>query len=191
MDDSRQPTHAKNWDEKARENAADCVYALSSELTSYYLDNGEFPPYGDVSELPNSAEETWQSQLPYDFDLIKSACILNDLREHEETDQGLWSDSDDPITAVRVKAWRTYENAVRHYWTELLSELGDISALTALYEGYQEEDAKDDPVYSLGDVSKCVEWVIVHRDEALPEYDTDTPLAVQMDWFRERGGLPL
>lgn len=191
MDDSGQPMHAKDWDAKAREDARDCVYALSSELTEYFLDNGEFPRYGDVSELPDSAEETWDSQLPYDFDLIESSYILNDLREHEETDQGVWLDPEDPIASVRNKAWRTYQNAVRHYWTELLSELGDISALTALYEGYQEEDAKDDPTYSLRDVSKCVEWVIIHRDEPLPDYDSDTPLAVQMDWFKEKGVLPL
>lgn len=59
------------------------------------------------------------------LDLKDAADLLDDLREYEETDSGLWEGQEDPREAVKVMAAFTYRNAVNSLFEDLMTHINE------------------------------------------------------------------
>lgn len=74
------------------------------------------------------------------YSLTEAVELLDDLREHTETDSGLW-EGEEPREAISAQAAFTYGNAVYSRWTDLVNEINGDSDLSELKD---QLDALDD-----------------------------------------------
>jgi hypothetical protein len=142
---------------EAEEAARDCVRYYAGEIIEQLQKKGTvsddlFNDYagGDAYHHENHVDK-W-------YNLVESAQLLSELRDHEETDSGLW-DSQDPEDAVRSKAAYTYGNAVYAAWRTLIEQIND-DAQDILDEYNDLADDAEIEIESLGDGE---------------EYEGDTP----------------
>lgn len=115
----------------ARGDAATCA--------SYYLDeiveqigasfgNGQAGDnLLDDSDYPGGDAYHHQCHVDREYSLLEAAELLDQLRDHEETDRGLWEGLE-PRQAIAAQAAFTYGNAVCALFGNLIEHINDCVA---------------------------------------------------------------
>jgi len=96
-----------------------------------------------------------ENHVDKSYTLQEAADLLDELSDHEETDNGLW-EGQMPRQAISTQAAFTYGNAVISQWRDLIQEINsddDLNALRKRLEWLQtdptereEWDEADDPI---------------------------------------------
>lgn len=129
----------QNYVSRAREAAADCVRNFIDEIVEQILDDNLYSAsLGEASDnllddRKYSGGDSYHHETHVDksYRLLDAAELLDQLDDHEETDNGLW-EGQSPREAISIQAAYTFGNAVMHYWQELIEEInteaGQISS---------------------------------------------------------------
>lgn len=124
---------------EAHSDAQDTARNFIDEIVEQYVDKG-----GVSDDLNNdySGGDSYHHETHVDraYSLTGAAKVLDDLREHTETDSGLW-ERQEPREAISTQAAFTYGNAVYSRWTDLVKEINGDSDLSELKD---QLDALDD-----------------------------------------------
>jgi len=133
---------AKEYFDSARSDAKDTVLEFIDDILESLVDNGEASDdlYNDYS---NGDSYHHESHVDRDYDLLESAQILDELRDYEETDSGLWEGLE-PRRAIAAQAAYTYGNAVYSMWSDLIKEINEDGTIQEIYSSIQEIDDSDE-----------------------------------------------
>lgn len=114
---------------QARVHARSMAENYIDELVEQLTDDGEASDdlFNDYSNGDGYHHENHVDQA---YDLEEAASILAQLREHKETDKGLWQGLE-PEDALSAQAAYTFGNAVLHYWSAVIQSIND-EALTGV-----------------------------------------------------------
>lgn len=112
----------RSYDATARAYALQLIDQFSEEMA-------DMAAVGDVSDdinndYPNGDAAFHETAVDRDYPLLEAARLLDELSDHEETDNGLW-DGADPRRAISIQAAYTMGNAVAHYWREFIRDMND------------------------------------------------------------------
>lgn len=112
----------RNYRDEACSDARDMLDHFADEIASQARD-------GDVSDdinndYPDGDAYHHESHVDKSYSLLDAAHLLDDLRDDEETDSGLWQGLD-PRDAVSAQAAHTYGNAVASRWRDEIADLND------------------------------------------------------------------
>lgn len=115
----------------AKSDAKDMALNFLDQIVVNLLDDGTTSSdfNNDYSDGDSYHHE---NHVDKDYDLTESAELLEQLREYEETDSGLWEGCE-PRKAIACQAAYTYGNAVASQWSELIDELNEDNDTMALY----------------------------------------------------------
>jgi hypothetical protein len=138
-----------NYYQAAKSDATDTVLNFQDEILDQLLSTGEASDdlYNDY---PNGDSYHHESHVDKWYHLTEAAELLDELRDYEETDYGLW-EGQAPRDAISTQAAFTYGNAVLSLWHDLIGEINDAASdLIDDYDGQiadAEASAAEDPDY--------------------------------------------
>jgi hypothetical protein len=110
-----------NYLNDADEAADEWIDDLQDQIIEKLMEDGEAS-----TDLNNdySGADTYhhETHVDKDYDLQEAAELLNDLRDYEETDSGLWQGLE-PQRAIAAQAAYTFGNAVYQMTVEKIEEI--------------------------------------------------------------------
>lgn len=132
-----------NYHAAAKEHARDMVNEFLDQIIEQLIADGEASDDYN-NDYPDGDAYHHQQHVDKEYSLLEAAELLDQLQEHEETDNGLW-DGLEPRRAVCAQAAYTYGNAVSAEWMELIKSINaddDVQEILAR----SEEDDNGNPV---------------------------------------------
>jgi hypothetical protein len=112
-----------SYRDDARSDAKETVAYFKDEIVGMLLEKGEASD--DLfNDYPNGDSYHHENHTDKSYDLQEAAELLDELRDNEETDSGLWQGLE-PREAVCAQAAYTYGNAVYAEWRELIEKIND------------------------------------------------------------------
>jgi len=117
-------------------DAKDTAENFLDEILLHILDKGKASDdlFNDYSGGDSYHHE---SHVDKYYDLNEAADVLDELRDDEETDSGLW-EGKDPREAISIQAAFTYGNAVYSRWRKLIEEINE--AVEDFVLSYEDDD---------------------------------------------------
>lgn len=137
-------TDTTNYDAEARSDARQMVAEFVDTIIEQLRDNGSASDDYN-NDYSGGNEYHHLTHVDRDYDLSESAAILDQLADHEETDEGLW-DGLEPRRAIACQAAFTYGNAVAYYWSAIIEAINTDMASGILADMLGEDDPADDGV---------------------------------------------
>lgn len=144
LDDFLVRTHVKivkqdppSWDDRVGWAVKDIVKNHFDQILEALINEVDLYKLADKWECFNDCRPSWLSPE-------RAIELLNDLNEHEETDEGLWQNAawDD---ALNIKAIYTYSNALISETGKMLDEIQDaVDDLKTDSEDLTEQEYKDE-----------------------------------------------
>lgn len=123
----------------AREAAKDTAENFLDEIIEQLMDTGKASD--DLSnDYPGGDSWHHENYVDKSYRLLEAAQTIENLRDYQETDSGLWQGLE-PIEAVSAMAAYTYGAAVWAKWSELITEINDDIDLQELLE-HKSNDTK-------------------------------------------------
>ncbi|CAB4162712.1 hypothetical protein UFOVP785_94 [uncultured Caudovirales phage] len=116
--------------EEAKDDASRMVDEFIDQIIEILME-GDNAPEDFNNELPGADRWHHETHIDREYDLEEAATLLRELREHKETDSGLWS-SQEPEKAIASQAAYTYGNAVVAEWCNLMEKINDSDCITTL-----------------------------------------------------------
>jgi hypothetical protein len=114
-------TETTNYLREAADDAAETVRNFEDEILEQLIDNGEASD--DLfNDYPNGDSWHHESHVDKWYSLTDAAELIDQLSDHEETDNGLW-EGQQPKEAIGTCAAYTYGNAVLSEWNDLIKEI--------------------------------------------------------------------
>lgn len=112
-----------NYREESVSDAKYTVQEFRDQIAEMLVDDGKA---SDDLHNDYGSGDAWhhESHVDKEYDLQESAELLSQLRDHEETDSGLWEGLE-PQQAISAQAAYTYGNAVLSEWRDLIEEIND------------------------------------------------------------------
>ncbi len=114
-------TETTNYLREAADDAADTVRNFADEILEQLLDDGEASD-DLLNDYPNGDAWHHECHVDKEYSLIDAATLIDQLRDFEENDSGLW-EGQEPKAAVSTMAAFTYGNAVYSEWRELIEKI--------------------------------------------------------------------
>jgi hypothetical protein len=114
-------TETTNYLREAADDAADTVRNFADEILEQLLDDGEASD-DLLNDYPNGDAWHHECHVDKDYSLIDAATLIDQLRDFEENDSGLWEGLE-PRRAIAAQAAYTYGNAVYSEWRELIEKI--------------------------------------------------------------------
>lgn len=122
---------------KAKSDAAETVLQFIDPIVEWLADGYE-PPF-NLFEYDDGDRWHHETHTGRDYSLLEAAQLLDELRDHEETDSGLWDGERNAKVVIRTMAAYTYGNAVLSHFETLIERIAERSA--ELWQG-MEPDAE-------------------------------------------------
>src|SRR3982751_3456408 len=117
--------------DSAVEDAADFVSEFIGQVIDQLIDDGQASD-DLLNDYDGADSYHHETHVDKSYSLLEAAQILDDLSEHEETDEGLWQGLK-PRGAISAQAAYTYGNAVYALAQNIISEInGDTEIETIL-----------------------------------------------------------
>lgn len=116
-----------DYREEAQSDALEMVAEFEDQIISQAVGNrGDREMISDDILNDYAGGDSYHHETHGDrsYNLQEAAELLDQLRDHEEDDEGLWQGAS-PRDAISIQAACTYANAVRSYWADLIEELND------------------------------------------------------------------
>lgn len=110
----------KNWRHDVESDARDAVEYFMDEIVDGLYDNGR----ADTGITDYSDSYHHENHVDQSYSLLEAAKLLEDLRDHEEEDSGLW-EGQDPREAISTMAAFTYGNAVASDFQDFVENIND------------------------------------------------------------------
>jgi hypothetical protein len=174
------PTPSKpDYDADARRNAADTADNFIDNIVEMLVDDGKA---GDdlINDYPGGDQYHYENNANGDYNLSEAGDLMRELREHIETDKGLW-ESLEPEQAIISQAVYTYGNAVYAKFKRLIEEINDgYDFLTIdLDEAETEAEQRRDRREELEDMEKRTrdEYTELQRLRKSATADTEDAVA--------------
>lgn len=127
-----------NYRENAKSDAQDMAREFLDQILEQFLDKDEVS--NDFNNDYDSGDSYHhETHVDKEYDLQEAAAVLEQLRDHEETDSGLW-DGLEPSEAIAAQAAYTYGNAVVASWQELIEEINDedsLKEMKTVWDGFE------------------------------------------------------
>jgi len=135
-----------NYRNDAHDDATTAIEHHLDEIIEHITSYGEVPvdPMNDLSGFDDYHHANHNDR---DYSLQESAELLDQMRDYEETDDGLWEGLE-PQRAISVQAALTYGNAVVGLIHEKLRELAKDDDLQKTIEIYQAAECLTESDYS-------------------------------------------
>ena len=131
-------TETTNYLREAADDAADTVRNFADEILEQLLDDGEASD-DLLNDYPNGDAWHHECHVDKDYSLIDAATLIDQLRDFEETDSGLWEGLE-PRRAIAAQAAYTYGNAVYYEWRELIEKINsEASGIISDFDETAEE----------------------------------------------------
>ena len=131
-------TETTNYLREAADDAADTVRNFADEILEQLLDDGEASD-DLLNDYPNGDAWHHECHVDKDYSLIDSATLIDQLRDFEENDSGLWEGLE-PRRAIAAQAAYTYGNAVYSEWRELIEKINsEASGIISDFDETAEE----------------------------------------------------
>lgn len=108
--------------DEANENAKEIIMELANEIREQLIANGEAST--DIVNDYESGDRLIYESDNQVYDLEDESELINELREYEETDEGLWEGLK-PEDAISVKASYTKMNAVYDMTRKYIEEINE------------------------------------------------------------------
>ena len=110
----------------ARSDAAETVEHFLDEIVEQIIDKGEASD-DLLNDYLGGDSYHHESHVDKYYNLSDAAELLHELREHEETDDGLWQGLA-PRDAIGAQAAYTYGNAVYSMFRDLIKEINEAAS---------------------------------------------------------------
>lgn len=126
---------------EARSDAASTALEYIDTIMEFIKD-GEDVSDDLLNDYPDGDSYHHENHVDREYDLEEAATVLKELREHKETDSGLWEGLE-PEQAISAQAPFTYGNAVMANWQELIEYINDdemIQQAKELFANYLGDD---------------------------------------------------
>lgn len=108
-----------NYTDKAKQDAWDMADNFIEEIIAQAQVDGVVS--NDYNNDYNGGDNYHHlTHVDKSYKLLEAATLLDELKEHEETDWGLWEGVHDPRECISTQAAYTYGNAVGYYWNEII-----------------------------------------------------------------------
>lgn len=119
-----------DYREDAMEDARDTARDYIDEIVQMLIDDGEASTdlYNDYL---NGDSYHHENHVDRYYDLADAAAVLDQLKEYEEDDSGLWEGLS-PKRAIATQAAYSYGNAVLSMWQDLINHVNDPNTLPPL-----------------------------------------------------------
>jgi hypothetical protein len=131
-------TETTNYLREAADDAADTVRNFADEILEQLLDDGEASD-DLLNDYPNGDAWHHECHVDKDYSLIDAATLIDQLRDFEENDSGLWEGLE-PRRAIAAQAAYTYGNAVYSEWRELIEKINsEASGIISDFDETAEE----------------------------------------------------
>lgn len=114
-----------NYNAEALSDAKDTVRCFEDEIVDQLVDRDEASD-DLLNDYANGDAYHHESHTDKTYNLREAAEVLEQLRDYEETDSGLWA-SLGPREAISAMAAYTYANAVYAKWQELIEEINQAA----------------------------------------------------------------
>lgn len=127
-----------NYVSESQDDAADMADHFIDEIVDFLYDDGKAS-----DDFNNDYDDSYHHETHVDksYSTTEAMTLLTQLREHEETDGGLWEGKEwDDV--LETKAAFTYGNAVASNWNDLIEKINEAydEAAPALGENFAYED---------------------------------------------------
>ena len=107
----------------AREDAQETAKNFQNEIVEQIIDRTEAS--NDLfNNYPDGDSYHHENHVDKYYNLQEAAELLGELRNFEETDDGLW-EGQMPQEAIATQAAYTYGNAVMEMWQDLIEKIND------------------------------------------------------------------
>lgn len=113
----------------ARFDARYTVENFIDEIVHDLIENGEASD-DLLNDYGNGDSYHHESHVDKSYRLTEADELLDELREYEETDSGLWQGLQ-PREAISAQAAYTYGNAVMSFWFDLIKEINEAVRLAS------------------------------------------------------------
>jgi hypothetical protein len=170
----------KQYDDEAREDAADTVRNFIDTIVDAIVDDGEASD-DLLNDYGSGDSYHHENHTDRDYDLTESAEVLDQLDQFEETDSGLW-EGIEPRRAIAVQAAYTYGNAVYSYFQEIIGDINASDDIEELREEYERADSQemdlevDDPPRPCDEIKKAIHAaVLAVANDFDPSYVSEDP----------------
>ena len=131
-------TETTNYLREAADDAADTVRNFADEILEQLLDDGEASD-DLLNDYPNGDAWHHECHVDKEYSLIDAATLIDQLRDFEENDSGLWEGLE-PRRAIAAQAAYTYGNAVYSEWRELIEKINsEASGIISDFDETAEE----------------------------------------------------
>lgn len=113
----------ENYHEMAEDDARETVEEFLDTIVEALIDKHEASD--DLNnDYPNGDSYHHERHVDQSYSLLEAAQLLDQLSEHEETDEGLW-EGQSPREAVATQAAFTYGNAVYSEFTDMIKRINE------------------------------------------------------------------
>lgn len=135
---------AENYFTNARDDAAETADEFIDQIVEQIADKGEASD--DLhNDYPNGDSWHHETHVDKEYDLEDAAAVLKELREHKETDKGLWEGLE-PEQAISAQAAYTYGAAVLSNWRDLIKKINQAySDVQSTFDNIEEFDEDEEP----------------------------------------------
>ena len=129
----------ENYRVMGQEDAKEFIHNFETEMIDMLVDKGEVSDdlYNDYDNGDSFIHESYTDK---DYNLSEAAKLLEDLRDYEESDSGLW-EGQEPRKAIATQAAYTYSGYVVSCIQDLIKTINDEWESSGFSEG-EDETAK-------------------------------------------------
>jgi uncharacterized membrane-anchored protein YhcB (DUF1043 family) len=152
----------------ASSDAADFVENFIDEVVEQLIDEGEASD-DFLNDYPNGDSYHHESHVDKSYNLTEAAAVLDELRDYEETDSGLWEGLA-PREAILAQAAYTYGAAVYFKAQDIIKAINSDDDLEELLEcrGLDVDDAQDDE-----SVGTLIERILLEQVVTQKQFDDE------------------
>lgn len=108
---------------RAKSDAAETVLQFADAIVEQISDYAEAPR--SLFDYDGGDRWHYETHMSRDYSLLEAAQLLDELRDFEETDNGLWEGERDAKVVIRTMAAYTYGNAVLSHFETLIERIND------------------------------------------------------------------
>ncbi len=148
-------TNTKNYVTEAIDDARDMASNFLDQIVDNLVDTGRTSNdlYNDYTDGDSYHHENHVDKW---YNLQDAAELLDQLKDYEETDKGLWQGLK-PVNAISAQAAYTYGNAVMFYWQQIVDCINEDATNGVLADALQDVEESET---SREIVEKIVEQII-------------------------------
>jgi chaperonin cofactor prefoldin len=131
-----------DYTQEAKDDARETAREFIDKICEDYVDEPRGVSDDLLNDYPNGDAWHHENHVDKSYNLQEAAELLDELRQQEETDSGLWEGLA-PREAISAQAAHTYGNAVYSEWRDLVKEINDDSDLEDLKEQLEALDSTE------------------------------------------------